>query len=109
MCELLQACLWKILICSIEVAGLISGIDLEPFDSFLSPVGFCNGGIKYFLRRRPDVDTGSISPDEGDDGVISDLRLAVFEADGVPWLGGVSFSNWAMEGSVRGRSWEPMT
>ncbi len=65
----------------VQIASLIAGVDLEPFDGFCAAVGLGDGGIDHLLGGRPDVNTGSIAADEGDDRVVRNHRLAVLEAD----------------------------
>src|SRR5438034_4262608 len=59
------------------VEGLLAGVDLHPGDPALAAVGLVHGGVEDRLAGAPDVGTGAVALDEGEDGVGGDVEAAV--------------------------------
>ncbi len=57
--------------------GLFAGEDLEPANRALAAVGFLHSGVKYALRRLPDVAARAIALNEWNDGMIGNFKLSV--------------------------------
>lgn len=71
----------KVLIGAIKITGLITGINLEPLDRFLTFVGLSHRRIEHLLSGGPDVHSGAVTANERDDRIVRNYGLAVFEAD----------------------------
>ena len=62
----------------VELAeGLLAGENLKPLDGALAAVGLFDRGVEDALRGLPDVAAGAVAFDEGNDGIVGDLILAV--------------------------------
>ena len=83
-----EGVLRQVLIGAVELAGLIAGEHLEPLDTPLAAVGLRHRRIEHPLGGGPDVHTGAIAADEGDDRVVGHHRQAALEADRSPLAGG---------------------
>ena len=71
----------------VELAiGLLAGEDLEPRDRALAAVGLFDRGVEDALRSLPDVAAGAVAFDEGNDGIVGNLILAVAVLDGLAVL-----------------------
>jgi len=62
--------------------------DFEPVDFLFAFVGFFYGCIDDANRGTPDIGACAVAFDEGDDGVVGDVELAVFDGDGLACGGG---------------------
>src|SRR5207249_2210533 len=56
-------------------------VDVRPRELLLAPIGLLAGGVQHPDRGRPDVRTRAVALDEGDDGTIRYLQLAVADRD----------------------------
>ena len=83
-----EGVLRQVLIGAVKLAGFITGINLEPLDVALAAVGLGDGRIQHPLGGWPDVHTGAVAADEGDDRVAGHHRLAVLEANCAAAYGG---------------------
>ena len=61
--------------------GFLSGEDFVPGHASLALVGLLDGGIEDAQRSFPDVATGAVALDEGNDRVIGNVILAVRVSD----------------------------
>ena len=71
----------KVLIGAVEVAGFITGIDLEPLDRLFAVVRLSHSRIEHLLGGRPDVYSGAVAANERNDRIVPHHGVAVFEAD----------------------------
>ena len=64
-----------------ELVRLLAGVDLLPLDLALAAVGLLHGRVEYAHARAPDVGTGAVALDEGNDRMVGNLQFAVCNAD----------------------------
>ena len=55
---------------TIDLGGLLAGVDLHPVDLALAAIGLLHGGIHHLQHHRRDVEAGAIPLDVGHDGVV---------------------------------------
>src|SRR3990172_1886311 len=72
-----------------RLVALLAGQNLLPHDPFTAAEGFLNGGVDHPHARAPDVGAGAVPLDEGDGGVIGDVKPAILELDPMPRGGGL--------------------
>jgi hypothetical protein len=63
------------------IERLLPGKHLHPGDPPLAAIGLFHHGIEHPLRRPPDVRTGAVALDEGDDGLIRHLQPGIGHAN----------------------------
>src|ERR1035437_5069479 len=63
---------WKPRLQAVE--GFLARVDLHPFDLAFPAVSLFDGGVEDAHGRAPDVRPGSVTLDEGNDGVVGDLE-----------------------------------
>src|SRR5882672_4574717 len=66
---------------AVDRVRLLPGVDLGPRDPLLARIGLLDGGVQHPDRGRPDVRAGAVALDEGDDGTVRHLQLAVADRD----------------------------
>ena len=66
-----------------QVLRLLAGVNLHPRDAPLAAVGLLHRRVEDPLRSAPDVRSGSIALDEGQDGLLRDLQPPVAQRDGL--------------------------
>src|SRR3989454_12519734 len=66
---------------AVDRVRLLPRVDLRPRELLLAPIGLLDGGVQHPDRGRPDVRTRAVALDEGDDGTIRYLQLAVADRD----------------------------
>src|SRR5262249_37667241 len=91
----------------VQLAGDVTGVDVEPVDLALAAVGFLHGGVEDLdgaggdAGRPADVAADAVAAQQADDRVVGDVPAgggvnggagACGGGGGVPWGGGVSFS-----------------
>ena len=78
--ECVERCLGKPFTGRVEC--LLPSEDLGPLDAPFAGVRLLDGGIKYTLRRRPDVRPGAVTLDKGNDRPIGHLETLGSHGDG---------------------------
>ena len=64
-----------------QVVGLLPGVDLHPVDPARAAVGALHRGVHDLQHHRGDVHADAVARDVGDDGVLGDTQLPVFNGD----------------------------
>src|SRR5437879_7158188 len=102
---------------AVLIEGFFTGQDFAPHDAALPARRFGHRGVEYFRRRPPDVGSGAVALDEGNDGMVGDGPVAVpvgdLGADGCAeaafnlcWHGPqFTTKRPAFAGSLFGRNW----
>ena len=77
----------QVLIGAIELTGFITGINLEPFNAAFTAIGLSHSSIEHHLGGGPDVNTGAIAANKGNDRVGWHHRKAVhkFNCGAAAW------------------------
>ncbi len=66
----------------INLSGLFAGVDFHPGNLALAAVGLFNSSIDNLDHHRTDVDTNTVTFDEGDDRVIRNIeRMVCIDSD----------------------------
>ena len=69
------------------VEGFFAGEDFEPRDLALAAIDQLDRGVEHAPRRLPDVAARAVALDEGNDGIVGDLKFAVGVLNGLPVRG----------------------
>src|SRR5438132_224382 len=71
---------WRAVL-AVDRVRLLPRVDFRPRDLLLASIGLLDGGVQHPDRGRPDVRARAVALDEGDDGTVRHLQLAVADRD----------------------------
>jgi len=66
---------------TMELESFFAGINFKPFNLAITAVGFLHSSIHHLLRGTPDIWTGSISFDEGNNWVFWNIQFSIPNSD----------------------------